>query len=153
MFLLLFLLASFGITAIITNSSIFSPIRNLFEKINPSFLGEGIVCPQCVGFWIGVILSVIGFNISYQYVDLQSLFYKFWVSVLINASISSGFSYFIYYIFGFLDVIDEKNLRLGEYYEMRTILLSEINIDKLKEKIVSEISSEFVPDFNIDEEE
>lgn len=59
--LLLFLLIGFGVTTIITKSTLFEPLRNHLdnggESIKDNFLGFLIVCPMCVGFWVGVFWS------------------------------------------------------------------------------------------------
>lgn len=55
--LLLFCLVSFGITNIITISKIAAPLRNKAKKIHPK-LGEFFHCPMCLGFWVGLGLSL-----------------------------------------------------------------------------------------------
>jgi hypothetical protein len=61
--LLLFILAGFGVTTIITKGDIFEPLRNWLdngeESIYDNFFGILITCPLCVGFWVGVIQSLI----------------------------------------------------------------------------------------------
>lgn len=60
---LIFTLAGFGITTIITKGDIFEPIRNWLdngeEKLYDNFFGLLITCPLCVGFWVGVIQSLV----------------------------------------------------------------------------------------------
>ena len=49
--MVLWLLLTYGITLVITGSSIFRPIRQL----DPSGL---LKCPMCTGWWVGVGLSI-----------------------------------------------------------------------------------------------
>lgn len=68
--LFLFILIGFGITTIITKSSIFEPLRDRLDNgsdvLSENFWGMLIVCPMCVGFWIGVLESFIFGSFSYQ---------------------------------------------------------------------------------------
>ena len=59
--LLFFILASCGVTFIITYSSIFEPIRTFIEK-RSDFFGELLSCPMCAGFWVGIVISVLDFK-------------------------------------------------------------------------------------------
>ncbi|MCJ7816410.1 MAG: hypothetical protein MUP55_01005 [Candidatus Aenigmarchaeota archaeon] len=52
--LALLLLASIGLTFIITQSYILMKFR---DSITNSTLRTFISCPQCVGFWVGLILT------------------------------------------------------------------------------------------------
>ena len=50
-----------GLTTIITQSSLFAPLRQGFQRLTGSkFLG----CPMCVGFWVGFGLSVVSSTFS-----------------------------------------------------------------------------------------
>lgn len=55
--LFLFSLSVIGMTHIIVDSSIFSPIRGLFEKILPKYLYKILECYQCSGTWCGFALG------------------------------------------------------------------------------------------------
>jgi len=44
-----------GITTIITQSSLFAPIRRGFENVTRS---KFLRCPMCCGFWVGFGLSL-----------------------------------------------------------------------------------------------
>lgn len=46
----------FGLTAIVSISGIFTPIRREVFKWS-AFFGQLISCPMCFGFWAGLILS------------------------------------------------------------------------------------------------
>jgi hypothetical protein len=50
------MLCSLGITAIITRGTIFYEIRKYFEK---TIIGKIINCPQCCGFWCGLLISIL----------------------------------------------------------------------------------------------
>lgn len=47
-----------GATLIITCSTIFKPFREALKDV--ALLGELVVCPMCVGFWVGVVSSSLG---------------------------------------------------------------------------------------------
>jgi len=54
---IIFLMSSAGLTAIIVGSHIFSVPRDFLSEKSESiavFLG----CPMCVGFWVGLIMSM-----------------------------------------------------------------------------------------------
>ena len=54
---LYWVLASFGITTIVSVSKIFKPVRD-FAETKSKFLGELLACSMCTGFWVGVFLSL-----------------------------------------------------------------------------------------------
>jgi hypothetical protein len=85
--LIIFILATVGLTFIISLHFIFKWLRDYFMKINPSFLGKGINCPACVGFWSGLIVNSIQLLHYHQSFDLNLLLYGF---------IGSLVSYIIY---------------------------------------------------------
>lgn len=55
--LLIWILVCYGITVVVTGSTIMAPIRekswNLHKKI-----GELLECPMCFGFWSGLLVSL-----------------------------------------------------------------------------------------------
>ena len=53
--LILFLLASAGLTTILIDSSIVDPLRTRLEKVLPTKLYSMFQCYQCMGFWTGVV--------------------------------------------------------------------------------------------------
>lgn len=57
--LIIFILATIGMTFIIVIHYIFKWLREYLFKINPTFLGKGIKCTACVGFWSGIIIRLI----------------------------------------------------------------------------------------------
>jgi len=90
--LLFFMLASVGVTVVISISSIFEPIR-LFIQSRSSFLGELITCPMCTGFWSGLLISLISFDINPVYGGaIASL--ASWVCVSLVDVMHSASNYF-----------------------------------------------------------
>ena len=51
--LLVFVLASYGATAILAWGKVLDPFRPAAAFFH---------CPQCLGFWVGVALGVVGFD-------------------------------------------------------------------------------------------
>lgn len=60
--LIIYLLVNIGLTIIVTQSKLFKPLRNLFCKISPNFLGVLIGCGLCFGFWSGLLTSLLFFS-------------------------------------------------------------------------------------------
>ena len=54
--LIVTILIVYGISAIITISKIFEPIRDLTEKHSPSFWYYLTSCMQCLPFWVGMFV-------------------------------------------------------------------------------------------------
>jgi hypothetical protein len=82
--LLMFVLASYGLTLILLYGSIFNSIRPKEGK-----LGDLFKCPLCMGFWTGVLILFISpWSGLFTYeVNL--------VSLLIMGWLSAGTSYFL----------------------------------------------------------
>ncbi|MCK5019392.1 MAG: hypothetical protein KAS32_20205 [Candidatus Peribacteraceae bacterium] len=79
---ILYFLASYGITAIVVYSSLFKPLR---EWIGWSLLK----CPMCFGFWVGLVLSFFVVDTSIEY---------FWSGILTKflfACASSGITWIL----------------------------------------------------------
>lgn len=47
-----------GATMIVTQSSLFVPFRIRCARLNP-WLGTLVICPMCMGFWVGVAASFL----------------------------------------------------------------------------------------------
>ena len=54
---LLWILISFGITISITHGKIFNSFR-VWTSQKSTFFGDLFRCPMCLGFWVGIFLSV-----------------------------------------------------------------------------------------------
>lgn len=57
--LILFLLATIGMTHIVVHGSIFEGVRNWLEKKLPSKIYEVFTCYQCSGTWCGFICGAM----------------------------------------------------------------------------------------------
>jgi hypothetical protein len=67
---LFWIFSSIGMTHIITGTSIFEKIRAKVFYYSPDFFGVLVGCPTCMGFWVGVFLSL--FFPIVQIYDLSS---------------------------------------------------------------------------------
>jgi len=105
--LILFLCCSFGMTHIITRSTIFEPVRDFMQKKSEDFFGVLFTCPTCMGFWVGVFICLFLF---------QPIVLTNWLSsAFVSGCIASGFSTFT---FAMLSLIDSKQ----ELNEVQTIV-------------------------------
>ena len=97
MHLLMFILASYGLTLILLYGSIFNDIRPKEGK-----LGQLFKCPLCMGFWTGLFILFIS--------QWSTLFtYEFNLSnALIMSWLSSGTSYFLDMI------VDDYGLKISK---------------------------------------
>ena len=57
--LIVFLLASYGVTNIVTSGKIFERLREWVDR-RSSIVGYWLHCPMCMGLWVGVSLSIAG---------------------------------------------------------------------------------------------
>lgn len=48
-----------GITLIVTQSKLTSPLRDALDA-RSEFFGFLLSCPMCFGFWVGVLLALLG---------------------------------------------------------------------------------------------
>ncbi len=85
--LIIFILSTCGLTFIITLFYIFQWLRDYLNRVSPKFLGKGIKCPACVGFWSGLIIRTMQIYHLGIILDLEILLYGF---------IGSLISYVIY---------------------------------------------------------
>lgn len=59
---LFWLLAVWGVTAILTRSSLLAPLR---DRLDPNTkLGQLARCAMCTGLWVGIAFSLLGFGPS-----------------------------------------------------------------------------------------
>ena len=96
MSLIYFILISYGMTYILVYGSIFNLIRPKKGK-----LGELFKCPLCMGFWVGVFLSLLS-----PYTELFS-FERSFVNAFLLGCLSAGTSYLISVL------VDDFGLRLS----------------------------------------
>lgn len=69
--LIFFVLATIGLTNVIAESTIAEPIRELWKKNTSEFFGDAIECNQCVGWWSGLICSVLFFDLSFGFIPIM----------------------------------------------------------------------------------
>jgi hypothetical protein len=83
----IWLLSCFGLTWIVTRSVLFAPLRARLPKPvgTTPFWGTLVRCPQCFGFWVGVLHALVGV----APVGVGSG----WQSVLCAGFVSSGACY------------------------------------------------------------
>jgi hypothetical protein len=90
------LLASIGFNLAVTVGSIFGFFRLMISKLGemPGAAGrigdkayEGISCPQCFGFWAGIIIHT-----AYLALGNEAFIYPVWFSVIMMGLATSGLS-------------------------------------------------------------
>ena len=82
-----FILATIGLTFIITQFYIFEGIRKYITKRN-KFFGKLIHCPACMGFWSGCLIKTL---LLIYYQQILSL-----IIILIYGFIGSFLCYLVY---------------------------------------------------------
>jgi hypothetical protein len=94
--LIIFILATFGITNIVTKGKIFEAVRSWFPE--DSWFGTLIRCPMCFGFWAALFISLCGLRVT---PDLE--FFPQHSAHFLDASIGSGSTWIIYVVLEKLD--------------------------------------------------
>lgn len=61
-------LACYGVTLIITGSYLLSGVRRRVASLS-TFLGKLVSCPMCTGFWVGVAIPVRVINAGHPALD------------------------------------------------------------------------------------
>lgn len=90
-------LAVFGTTNIVTTSKMFSPIRSGFSRV--PFLGKLLKCQLCFGFWVGMFWGFFVWNPSEMLFlrayngDIQVLF-----DLLFNGAVGSSVAWILHLI-------------------------------------------------------
>lgn len=95
---IVFILISYGITAILTQSYLFEFYRNYFKNEWIRYLTR---CTQCTGFWLGLLVSLI-YNIQ-STIEMNVL-----LSMFIHGTISSGACYIIQSLIDSIGNISKK---------------------------------------------
>lgn len=114
-----FLLASSGLTLIITMSFLFKPIRKWFhirakDRIDimmntyPApivwiYLNKLICCSQCTGFWVGAFMSLYFQGIYIEKIQHFNGVVDTLFSMFFYGAASSGFSYLLAMIIKYLE--------------------------------------------------
>lgn len=53
----------YGVTLIVTEGKLFAPVRALAERRSP-WAGTLLGCPMCFGWWVGALVSLLGWSPS-----------------------------------------------------------------------------------------
>lgn len=61
--LLIAVLLVWGTTNIVSGSKLTSPLRDRLQESNAK-LGELANCYMCTGFWVGCVVSMVGFGVA-----------------------------------------------------------------------------------------
>ena len=80
MMLLVFLLASYGVTNIVTGGKIFEPVRELLKPV--PFFGYWVKCEMCFGFAVGAVWCALGL--------WPDLGLSLWKQLIAAGAVSSG---------------------------------------------------------------
>lgn len=88
----LWLLSCLGLTWVLTRSAIFAWLRALFPKPHGEapFFGILVRCPQCMGFWVGIVHEIAAPVFS----PPGGLLHRI-VSALLGGFAASGLGYFM----------------------------------------------------------
>lgn len=90
--LVIYVLICWGLTNVITKGKIFEPIRNFFfDTPKLHFLSDLFNCPMCLGFWIGIGLSLLLYSPTAHYLSIIPI-----ISAVADGFISSGTCWIIY---------------------------------------------------------
>lgn len=144
MILFLFVLIGFGITTIITKSTIFEPLRDRLDNggdsLSENFWGLLIVCPMCVGFWIGVLESFIFGSFSYQaffsdevlinFFDYSSFIVNFVFCKVADGAVVGCISWVAHSIITYLDKKYDYYETMDAYYQYKGENLIKQNSEK-----------------------
>lgn len=88
--LIVFILSTFGLTQIVVNSQIMSPLRTFCEEWFPNTLGKIVNCSMCFGFWAGVLMALC----EYLQINGHPLGINL-VSCFWSGCLASGTSFFL----------------------------------------------------------
>ena len=69
--LLFFAFATIGLTNVIVESTIGEYIRELWKKNMPEFFADAIECNQCVGWWSGLLFSILFLELSLGFIPIM----------------------------------------------------------------------------------
>ena len=100
--ILILVLIVYGISAIVTISKMFEPLRDLAEKYSPNFWKPLTSCMQCFPFWAGVIVVVVMGNP----IEVKNVYFSNYVIVffeyLFAGALFSGTTFLIHTVFVYL---------------------------------------------------
>lgn len=96
---LISVLIVYGISAIITISKIFEPLRDVAEKHSPNFWKYLTSCMQCLPFWVGLlVVFVMGGPFEIEN-DKLPTFLNLFFTYLFSGALFSGTTFLIHTTF------------------------------------------------------
>lgn len=96
------ILIVYGISAIVTISKIFEPLRDFTEKYSPKFWSYLTSCMQCLPFWVGVFVSFVLESPVKVENEMFPSFLNIFFTYLLSGSFFSGTTLFIHTVFVYL---------------------------------------------------
>lgn len=95
----IWILFLYGVTMIVTETTIFEPLRNSVKNLN-GWLGDLLSCPRCFGFWVGIACQS-GYDI---FEHLDNIEINYFVSIFVVGVFSSAINWLLYQIVTFFEV-------------------------------------------------
>ena len=95
-------LTVYGISAIVTQSKIFAPLRDLAEKHSPDFWYYLTSCMQCFPFWAGVFVSLVTEAPVRVSSELLPKWLDLFLSYLFSGALLSGTTMLIHTLYIYL---------------------------------------------------
>lgn len=102
---IIIILLTYSICNIVIWGSIFQKFRDTLENWSPNFFFKLFTCFMCLGFWVGVTLSVLLQKMDYHQFSItaNSGLDNTYLSVFLDACILSGSSWLINTVQEFLE--------------------------------------------------
>lgn len=97
----------YGISAIITMSKIFEPIRIIAARHSPNFWRYLTSCMQCLPFWVGIFVSVFMGTPVHLNQEILPEFLHMFFTYLFTGAFFSGVSFLIHTIHKRFNMINE----------------------------------------------
>lgn len=126
----------YGLTNIITQSTIFEPFRDKMNDRN-EWLGLLVNCPMCMGFWVGIFVLICGLSPIRNFVDIMPInILNNIIHAVIVGSVASGIAWFMHNLVSLIgfaadylraaSVVQEYNqLKKESMEEVETIILND----------------------------
>lgn len=110
---LIWIFSILGITHIITGTKIFERIRIAMDVVSPNFLGILFNCPTCMGFWVGIFVSIFFPIIQISEINsyfefLNSYWIKLFIAILLQGGIASCLNWIINVLITYVDGISTQ---------------------------------------------
>lgn len=72
-YILCWILAHYGLTNILVTSKLFKPIRQRIDAYS-DLLGDLVHCTMCMGWWVGIFMSMNGFGMIQSILVMDTLY-------------------------------------------------------------------------------